>query len=34
MSDLGAVWLDDNRCRFRVWAPVSDEVKLHITSRE
>ena len=30
MSDLGAVWLDDKRCRFRVWAPLSDEVKLHI----
>ena len=22
--------MDDNRCRFRVWAPLSDEVKLHI----
>ena len=29
-SDVGAVLLDDNRCRFRVWAPFSDEVNLHI----
>jgi maltooligosyltrehalose trehalohydrolase len=30
MSDLGAVWLDQTRCRFRVWAPLSAEVQLHI----
>ncbi len=32
MSDLGAVWLDESRCRFRVWAPLSGEVQLHILS--
>jgi maltooligosyltrehalose trehalohydrolase len=31
-SDLGAIWLPDNRCRFRVWAPLSAEVHLHIVS--
>src|SRR5262245_51588210 len=32
--DLGAIWLDDNRCRFRVWAPFSDEVHLHLIAPE
>src|SRR5436189_103739 len=32
MNDLGAVWLDESRCRFRVWAPLSGEVQLHILS--
>src|SRR5919108_4640996 len=27
--DLGAVWLSENRYRFRVWAPFSNEVHLH-----
>src|SRR5438477_6362950 len=27
---LGAVPRDDNRCRFRVWAPLSDRVHLHL----
>src|SRR5690242_2969431 len=31
-NDLGAVWLDDHRCRFRVWAPASDRVHLHLVS--
>jgi maltooligosyltrehalose trehalohydrolase len=31
-QDLGAIWLDDNRCRFRVWAPFSDNVHLHLVS--
>ncbi len=30
MTDLGAVCLDDERCRFRVWAPRSEGVDLHI----
>ena len=30
MNDLGAVWLNDKRCRFRVWAPFSEGVQLHI----
>src|SRR5260370_39655625 len=30
VSDLGSVWLDEKRCRFRVWAPLSEEVQLHI----
>lgn len=33
-QDLGAVWLDDDRCRFRVWAPLSPRVDLHIVSPE
>src|SRR6266850_6288866 len=28
--DLGAVWLGDNRCRFRVWAPLSESMHVHI----
>ena len=32
--DLGAVWLDQNRYRFRVWAPLSEEVRLHIVTPE
>jgi len=30
VNDLGAVWLDEKRCRFRVWAPFSEVVQLHI----
>ena len=29
-QDLGATWLADNRCRFRVWAPHSERVDLHL----
>ena len=29
-EDLGAVLLADGRCRFRVWAPLSERVYLHI----
>jgi maltooligosyltrehalose trehalohydrolase len=29
-SDLGAVWLDSARCRFRLWAPLAQDVQLHI----
>jgi maltooligosyltrehalose trehalohydrolase len=32
MRDLGAVWLDDRRCRFRVWAPSAERVELHTLS--
>jgi maltooligosyltrehalose trehalohydrolase len=32
--NLGAVWLDDNRCGFRVWAPNSDRVHLHFVAPE
>ena len=32
MENLGAIWLHDNRCRFRVWAPLSERVHLHIVS--
>ena len=30
VSDLGATWLGDKRCRFRVWAPLAPDVQLHI----
>ena len=30
MQDLGAIWLADGRCRFRVWAPFSESVHLKI----
>src|SRR5438105_14151244 len=30
MRDIGAVWLDDRRCRFRVWAPREDKLHLHV----
>jgi maltooligosyltrehalose trehalohydrolase len=33
-EDLGAIWLGDHRCRFRVWAPLSDAVHLHIVGPE
>ena len=33
-QDLGAVWLDDNRCRFRVWAPFSERVHLQMVAPE
>src|SRR3954470_22598005 len=32
MRDLGAVWLDHRRCRFRVWAPEAEHVDLRIVS--
>src|SRR5262249_52822252 len=32
MSDLGAVWVGKKRYRFRVWAPFSERVQLHILS--
>ena len=32
MRELGAVWLDDHRCRFRVWAPLSENVSLHLVA--
>jgi maltooligosyltrehalose trehalohydrolase len=32
--DLGAIWLRDGRCRFRVWAPLSEQVQLHVLSPE
>jgi maltooligosyltrehalose trehalohydrolase len=32
MQDLGAILLDDGRCRFRVWAPLSASVHLHIVA--
>src|SRR5712691_10798251 len=32
--DLGAVWTDHGRCRFRLWAPLSNVVDLHIVSPE
>jgi maltooligosyltrehalose trehalohydrolase len=31
---LGAIWSDDHKCRFRVWAPLSDEVDLHLVAPE
>ena len=31
-KDLGAILLDDGRCRFRVWAPLSASVHLHIVA--
>src|SRR5215831_10923997 len=34
MRDIGAVWLDEKRCRFRVWAPRSDHVRLHVVQPE
>src|SRR6516225_6745478 len=30
MNDLGAIRLDETRCRFRVWAPLSEDVQVHI----
>jgi maltooligosyltrehalose trehalohydrolase len=33
-EDLGAIWLDGNRCRFRVWAPFSHKVHLHLVAPE
>src|SRR5438094_484204 len=34
MNDLGAIWLDRNRCRFRLWAPFSNKVHLHLVAPE
>jgi maltooligosyltrehalose trehalohydrolase len=31
-QDLGAVLLENGRCRFRVWAPLSERVHLHIVA--
>jgi maltooligosyltrehalose trehalohydrolase len=33
-EDLGAIWLDGNRCRFRVWAPFLHKVHLHLVAPE
>jgi maltooligosyltrehalose trehalohydrolase len=33
-ENLGAIWLDGNRCRFRVWAPASDKVHVHLVAPE
>jgi maltooligosyltrehalose trehalohydrolase len=33
-AELGATWLGDGRCRFRVWAPLHEEVILHILEPE
>src|SRR4051812_27869110 len=32
MRDIGAVWLDEHHCRFRVWAPATKRVELHIVA--
>src|SRR5438067_9307909 len=32
IPDLGAVWLGDDRYRFRVWATLSERVHLHIVA--
>ncbi len=32
MRDVGAVWLDGDRCRFRVWAPSTAHVDLQLLS--
>src|SRR5262245_20833073 len=34
MEDLGAIWLGNNDCRFRVWAPASPEVQVHFVAPE
>src|SRR5262245_18100100 len=31
-QDLGAVLSEDGRCRFRIWAPRSEKVQLHIVA--
>src|SRR5262245_35544827 len=31
-TDLGATWLGENRCRFRLWAPHTDRVQVHIVA--
>ncbi|PYS36910.1 MAG: malto-oligosyltrehalose trehalohydrolase, partial [Acidobacteria bacterium] len=31
-EDLGAIWMEDDRCRFRVWAPASERVHLHLVA--
>src|SRR6185503_11437177 len=31
---LGAIWLGRNRCQFRVWAPLSEAVHVHIVAPE
>src|SRR5437764_5402297 len=33
-QDLGAIWRDGNRCQFRVWAPLSDRVAVHVVAPE
>ena len=30
MTDLGATYLGNNRCRFRVWAPLVQKIDLHL----
>jgi maltooligosyltrehalose trehalohydrolase len=32
MQTLGANWLDETRCRFVVWAPLSERVHLHLVA--
>jgi maltooligosyltrehalose trehalohydrolase len=34
MEDLGAIWLGNNQCRFRLWAPASSEVHVHLVAPE
>ncbi|MBI4286901.1 MAG: hypothetical protein HY671_00555 [Chloroflexi bacterium] len=31
---LGATYLGQGRCRFRVWSPSANKVEVHITSPE
>src|SRR5262245_25802583 len=31
-KELGAIWLDDQRCKFRVWAPRSARIHLHMVA--
>jgi maltooligosyltrehalose trehalohydrolase len=33
-QELGARWLDHNRCQFRVWAPFADQMHVHILKPE
>jgi maltooligosyltrehalose trehalohydrolase len=34
MRDIGAVWVDGKRCRFRLWAPQVEGVQLHLVRPE
>src|SRR5262245_45923324 len=31
-NELGAVWLNDSQCKFRLWAPFSEKVGLHFVA--
>jgi maltooligosyltrehalose trehalohydrolase len=33
-EDLGAIWQGGNRCEFRLWAPFSDRVDVHLIAPE